>query len=182
MKTKTSFFAVIATFLLFTILNLKAQTPRAKALRLGVGADIGVPITSNTANLMLGPSLRLQWDFPKRASLTLTGAYEAFIEKDELPDGRDYVSDQIPVKLGGKFFFGNSYTFYVHPEAGASFSAKQDYGNAFVYSGGIGYVGKKGFDMALRYEGYQFGNSNKVSFKENFGLIALRLAYGFKLK
>jgi len=159
----------------------KAQT-RSEALRLGIGADIGAPATENTAKLLLGPSLRLQWDFPKRTSLTLTTAYEAFINKDKMAGDTTFIADQIPVKAGAKFFFGKTYTFYIQPEAGVSLSAKKNYGNAFVYSGGIGYVGKKGLDMSLRYEGYEFGDSNTISHNERFGIIALRLAYGFRLK
>ena len=158
-----------------------AQT-RSEALRLGVGVDVGAPTSDNVADLFVGPSLRLQWDFPKRTSLTLTGAYEVFIDKAEQTDGTKYIANQIPVKFGAKFFFGKTYTFYVQPEPGISFSDKKDYGNGFVYSGGIGYVGKKGFDMGLRYEGYEFGDSNKMSTKDGFGMIALRIAYGFKLR
>lgn len=180
-KIPASAIAGILTIICLTITSAKAQS-RSEALRLGIGADIGAPVSENTAKLLLGPSLRLQWDFPKRTSLTLTAAYEAFINKEKLVDDTTYISDQIPVKAGAKFFFGKTYTFYVQPEAGVSLSAKKDYGNAFVYSGGIGYVGKKGFDMSLRYEGYEFGNSNTISHNERFGIIALRLAYGFRLK
>ena len=173
--------AGIFTLICFSLNSAKAQS-RSEALRLGLGADIGAPVTENTAKLLLGPSLRLQWDFPKRTSLTLTAAYEAFINKDKMAGDTTFISDQIPIKAGAKFFFGKTYTFYLQPEAGISLAAKKNYGNAFVYSGGIGYVGKKGFDMSLRYEGYEFGSSNTISHNERFGIVALRLAYGFRLR
>jgi len=182
-KTTNLSAAVIAVFIAIQCISFSTQAQsRSEALRLGIGADIGAPITDNSAKLLLGPSLRLQWDFPKRTSLTLTGAYEAFINKDKMLGDTTYIADQIPVKAGAKLFFGKTYTFYIQPEAGVSFSAKKDYGNAFVYSGGIGYVGRKGLDMSLRFEGYEFGDSNTISHTERFGIFALRLAYGFRLR
>ena len=176
------FFLITVIVLLFNIKDASAQK-RSEALRFGVGVDVGVPTSDNVSELVLGPSLRLQWDFPKRTSLTLTTAYEVFVEKDKQEiSGETFIANQLPVKLGGKFFFGKSYTFYVHPEAGASFSMEKDYGNALVYSGGLGYVTKKGIDLGLRYEGYEFGDSNKMSPTERFGMIALRVAYGIRLR
>ena len=89
----------------------------------------------------------------------------------------------IPVKAGVKAFFAPN--VYVSGEVGAGFemSAFGDYSGdqtpglekdtKLILSPGVGYA-TKSWDVGVRYENYS-GQGN------NYGLVGLRIAYGFGL-
>lgn len=151
--------------------TVKAQeVENGHRIRLGFGMGLGVPTKSAMGDIVIAPDLRLQYDLGERTSLTLTTGYYGFIGKPEIA-GEKVGSDLIPLKAGAKFFFGN--TFYVQPEAGISFSTKENYGNPFTWAPSLGYANNK-WDFALRYEGFEYENSST-------GMVALRVAYAFKV-
>lgn len=141
-----------------------------QVFRLGFGLNAGVPVNDELAgadlfSFALGGDIRLQYDFTKRGSITLTTGYQHFFaEEDEIDD-----LGFIPVKAGFKYFVWED-RFYVLGEAGIGFAVTADE-TSFLWSPGIGYANDT-IDLSLRYEGAADFHTDQV---------ALRLAYGFKL-
>jgi hypothetical protein len=80
--------------------------------------------------------------------------------------------DIIPVKAGLKAFISSN--VYIGAEVGAGFEVDNGGGNTkLIASPTIGYASKK-WDVGLRYESFS-GQGN------NYGLLGLRIAYGFGL-
>ncbi|TDQ11973.1 hypothetical protein [Pedobacter metabolipauper] len=169
MKKSTKFLATAAAALaIFFTTNVNAQSGDSKALRLGIGLNLGVP-TTKAYSFAVGGDLRLQKDFSSNISGILSAGYTNFSLKD------DYIGDDlsmIPVKAGAKIFFAES--AYFSGELGAGFGTKDGQKTAFLWAPGVGYGFDNGLDLGLRYEGAEY-NGGSV------GQVALRIAYGFRL-
>ncbi|WP_183558134.1 hypothetical protein [Mucilaginibacter sp. SP1R1] len=190
MKTMTKIIAGAFTALaIFIGTNVKAQTTPANTLRFGVGLEVGAP-TGNAhdiSNFELGGTARLQYGVSHDLALTLTSGYYNFFGKtvtsrEVTPGGVTTVTfkgrslGMIPVKAGIKAFISNG--FYFSAEAGAGFEvhpiiAGGEKDTKLILSPGLGYASKS-WDVGVRYENYS-GQGN------NYGLVGLRLAYGFGL-
>ncbi len=186
MKRTTKFLATAATAVaIFFATNVKAQTITPNALRFGFGVEGGLP-TGNAhdySNFELGGTARLQYGVSKNVAVTLTSGYYNFFGKSEPGTDLKYQSlGMVPIKAGIKAFLTSG--FYVGGEVGAGIETKtflpQGVDENFIskdtkliLSPGIGYATKH-FDVGLRYENYS-GQSN------NYGLVGLRVAYGFGL-
>jgi hypothetical protein len=179
--TKMMAVAIAAIAILFTT-NLKAQTTTAppSAWRLGIGLEAGAP-TGNAhdfSNFELGGTARLQYDASKSFAITLTSGYYNMFGKNVsvvTPGGvvTGKASDLgiVPVKAGIKAFLAPS--FYFGAEAGAGFETITGGNTKLILSPGIGYASKS-WDIGARYENFS-GQGN------NYGLVGLRIAYGFAL-
>lgn len=174
---------------LFTTTNVNAQTTPADKWRLGVGLEVGRPIGNahDISNFELGGTARLQYGLSNKTALTLTSGYynmfgKSYTQRFVTPngviettvDGKDL--GIIPVKLGIKSFL--AHRLYFGAEAGAGFETTSLYADGskstkLILSPTIGYATKV-IDLGLRYEGF-FGQGN------SYGLIGLRIAYGFGL-
>ncbi len=164
--------AGLITSAIFVTNSVKAQTTPANALRFGIGLETGVPVgvENEKSNFELGGTARLQYGLSNNVALTLTsGYYNLFGTK--YPDGtkRDNL-DMIPVKAGIKAFFAPN--FYFGAEAGAAFVTTN--GNVKLdLAPTLGFANKS-WDIGVRYEsltGQDF----------NYGIVGLRIAYGFPL-
>ena len=172
---------LLALSIFFTA-NINAQDAAAKATknydqgwRLGFGLNAGV-MTDDAYDWALGGDVRLQYDFNRRISVTLTSGFTNLFVGDA---GKDL--GFIPVKGGFKAFWWED-QFYILAEAGAAIPVTNDYGDtvdtSFLLSPGIGWASKY-IDLSLRYEHYTaFPTSDG---DKGVGQIALRLAYGFRL-
>ena len=170
MKKSTKFLAsAVAALALFISTNVNAQSGDSKALRLGVGLNVGIPTTEGYS-FAVGGDLRLQKDFSSNISGILSAGYTSFSLKDELGGGSIGI---IPVKAGAKIFFAES--AYFSGELGAGFGTEDGQGTAFLWAPGVGYGFDNGLDLGLRYEGAEFKGGGSL------GQVALRIAYGFKL-
>ena len=138
-----------------------------QGFRLGFGINAG-GVTNDAFNFALGGDVRLQYDLSRDTSLTLTtGFTNLFAKENEFKD-----LGFIPVKAGFKAFI-NSSPFYVMGETGAGFAVTNGYDETtFIWSPGVGYANDF-IDLSVRYE--------DVDAYYDSGIIALRLAYGFKL-
>jgi hypothetical protein len=184
LKTTTKWIAAIAaTVILIAGSNVQAQTTTRltakdskNVLRLGLGLEGGYA-TKNFSNFELGGTARLQYDLASNLSLMLTPGFYHFFAKE----GESQITDKglfnndlnmIPVKAGLKSFFAQN--FYLSAEAGAGFELNHAKETKLILSPGIGYAGNKGLDLGVRYENFSGNHSN-------YGIIGLRLAYGFRL-
>jgi len=190
MKTMTKMIASAFTAVaLFIGTNVKAQTTPANAIRFGIGLETGIP-TGNAHDISkfeLGGTARLQYGVSNDLALTLTSGYYNFFGKTYTSSFSNNTSTTtvtvkgrslgvIPVKAGIKAFVGDG--FYLAGEVGAGFEvhepvAGSEKNTKLILAPGIGYA-TKSWDIGVRYENFS-GQSN------NYGLVGLRLAYGFGL-
>lgn len=167
MKNTGKIKALVALALFaFSVSNVAAQTKNYdQNFRLGFGINAGVP-TNNVYEWALGADARIQYDFSKKTSLTLTTGFTNLFT-----DGENNDLGFIPVKAGFKAFVWED-QFYVLGEIGGGIAVTNGHDqNTYLWSPGIGYANKY-IDISLRYEDYMEYDTNQ---------IALRLAYGFKL-
>ncbi|WDF53753.1 hypothetical protein [Mucilaginibacter sp. KACC 22063] len=165
----------------------KAQSTGSdsQAWRFGVGVEPGIP-TGNMhdfSHFALGGNARLQKDLNGSVSVMLTAGYTNFFARNyDTPAGKTDFNDYgiVPVKAGIKAYFVPH--AYVSGEVGAGFETNNNFMNGYdkgtklILSPGIGYsMSGSGLDLGVRYENFSGGNSG------NFGQVALRIAYGFKL-
>jgi hypothetical protein len=165
--------ATLTAVALFIGTNVKAQTTPASALRFGIGLEAGIP-TGNIkdySKFELGGTARLQYGLANNLALTLTsGYYNLFASGDAKAVGGESVGI-VPVKIGIKAFFADN--LYFGAEGGAGFETKYDKNTKLILSPGLGYASKS-WDVGVRYENFS-GQS------DNYGLVGLRIAYGFGL-
>lgn len=166
----------IVTFFIFSVSNVHAQSNQihnSGAMYIGIGLSGGWP-TSLEYDFAVGGDLRLQKYFDNTISGLLTMGYVNYTDNSRGLEDSGFIKNLglIPIKLGLKVQTAEQ--LYFCAEAGAAFSAQQGLGTAFIYSPCIGIAFEEGFDLSIRYDGL-----SRESF--NPGLIALRVAYNFKI-
>jgi hypothetical protein len=196
MKTTTKFLATALTAAaIFFGTNVKAQTVPKNALRFGVGVEGLLPVSGqlkDISNVGLGGTARLQYGVANNLALTLTSGYYNYFGKEntyETFSGTTVTRvtqkavdfGMVPIKAGIKAFVSDG--FYVGGEVGAGFETKDAYRGAtgelngkatkLILAPGLGYASKS-WDVGARYENFS-GQDN------NYGIVGLRVAYGFGL-
>lgn len=155
--------------------NVNAQTTPSNAFRFGIGLEAGVPTgnASNVSKFELGGTARLQYGVTNDLALTLTSGYYNMFGKDRPSPLTGKYSDIgiVPLKAGIKAFFASN--LYFGAEVGAGFETASNGNTKFIVSPGLGFANKT-WDVSARYENFA-GQSN------NYGLVGLRVAYGFAL-
>jgi hypothetical protein len=172
---KLSILAAIVTVIFFAI-NAQAQTIPAKAWRLGLGIETGVPTNDASfgTSFTLGGTARLQYGLSNSFALTLTtGGYHYFPKKNPVTGIRYQSYGEIPIKGGIKAFFAPN--IYFGAEAGVAWE-KLETGwgpSRLDLSPALGYANDH-WDFAVHYESF----SRK---QDHLGMVNLRVAYGFGL-
>ncbi|TWI98117.1 hypothetical protein JN11_03196 [Mucilaginibacter frigoritolerans] len=186
MKKTIKLLASVATAAaIFFATDVKAQTITPNKLRFGIGVEGGLVTGSahDFSNAELGGTGRLQYGVSNNLAITLTSGYYNFFGKNEPGTNLKYQSlGMVPIKAGIKYFYTSN--LYLGAEVGAGIETKtflpqgvdENFANKdtkLILSPALGYATKH-WDVGVRYENYS-GQSN------NYGLVALRLAYGFGL-
>jgi hypothetical protein len=174
MKNTTKWIAsVVTAAAIFFATYVKAQTTDKNDLRLGIGIEGGIPTgnLNNYSNFELGGTARLQYGLSKDVALTLTSGYYNFFANQAVKNLGDKDLGIVPVKVGAKYFFASP--IYVGGEAGVGFETDGNKNTKLILSPALGWANKS-WDVGVRYENFS-GQSN------NYGNVALRVAYGFKL-
>ncbi|WP_158828469.1 hypothetical protein [Mucilaginibacter lacusdianchii] len=181
----------VATMFASSTVKAQSMTP-TNAWRFGIGVEGGIPTgrAHDFSKAMLGGTARLQYGVANNVALTLTSGYYNMFGKDAVKfagDNNDikYKSMGIvPVKAGIKAYAGGG--FYVSGEVGAGFETsvfgaykgmdtdQYDKSTKLILAPGIGYSWSN-VDFGVRYENFSGSHSG------NYGMVAARLAYGFKL-
>ena len=185
MKTtlRNSFKLTVLALLILLSVNTRAQESSTESknydqgFRLGFGLSGGVPLNAKPYEFNIGGDVRIQYDLSTKYSLTFTTGFNNFFI-----NGDDNDLGYIPVKRGFKAFVLKD-QLYLIGEVGAAFAVTNNYDEtSFLISPGVGYANKY-FDASLRYEHYtDFPKQNENgTVGKGLGMIALRLAYGFKL-
>lgn len=158
--------------------NVKAQTSNpGDTWRLGIGVEAGIPTgnRSNFSSFELGGTARLQYDTRSNISFMLTSGYYNMFAKDQTVGTvtvKPSDAGLVPVKAGIKAFATSN--FYFSGEVGAGFETNYGKNTKLIVSPGLGYANDSGLDIGVRYENFS-GQS------DNYGIVGLRVAYGFKL-
>lgn len=173
--------AVVVVIALF---NTKAH---AQAVPLGqvkfdVGLEGGAPTydARQLSNVMGGATGRFQVGLGDYLTVIATSGFYNFFDKTSTINGvsvKEPGLGVVPVKLGLKGYLGNS-GLYLTGEVGKGFETSKDgetgnYDDKNILSAGLGYV-YHNWDYGVRYE-------SLTGDEFNYGIIALRVAYGFKL-
>jgi hypothetical protein len=173
-STKWIVTAVIAAAMFFSV-NANAQITYESPWRLDFGIESGIPtgaLHSSPAysKFELGGTARLEYSVNKNVALTFTSGYYNFFATQSAKDHGGESFGVVPVKAGAKAFVSDG--FYVAGEAGVGFETQYIKAKKLILSPGIGWTDKS-FDVGLRYENFsRYGN---------YGIVALRLGYGFSL-
>ena len=174
MNRKLFYCLVLLTASTLFASNINAQTSQKGKWRWSFGVETGLPtgVMHDYSNFELGGTLRAQYGLSDALALTFTsGYYNFFAKKYEIPGFGFTQPDDIgiiPVKAGIKAFFGTG--FYVAAEAGAGFETPGG-PVKLILSPGVGFA-TNSWDAGIRYE-------NFTESGHNYGVLALRLAYGF---
>jgi hypothetical protein len=175
-KVKKLIIAVLtATILLFTV-NVKAQTVPAHGVRMGIGLDAGEPTGNLTigSTFVLGGTISLQYGITDRFAVALTSGADHFFSKYKPGTHVRYDSfGIIPIKAGFKAFYTPN--LYVDAEAGVGIE-ETDSGTGlkkFLFSPALGWANSH-WDVSFRYDTYYTPG-------DNYGFVAVRIAYGFAL-
>jgi len=155
--------------------NAQTTTTPANPWRFGIGLEAGAP-TGNAhtiSNFELGGTARLQYDVTNNFAWTLTSGYYNMFGKEvpTIPNAKYESLGIVPVKVGIKAFFASD--LYFGAEAGAGFEAHIGSNTKLILSPTLGFANKT-WDVGVRYENFS-GQS------DNYGLVGLRVAYGFGL-
>jgi hypothetical protein len=184
MSTSTKWIAsvILAGAMLFS-LKSNAQSTSYGEIRFGVGVEAGAP-TGNAhnylSNIEAGATARLQLGLSNNLAVIATSGFYNMFSKNVTVNGVTAKSPGlgiVPVKIGLKGFLGAG--IYFTGETGAGFETSRD-GNTnqkdtkLILSPGLGYANKH-WDVGVRYESLTGQNFN-------YGLVGLRVAYGFTLK
>lgn len=175
MKTHSKLIVVaITAATLFFTTTVKAQTTPVNALRFNIGLETADP-TGNArigTTFILGGTARLQYGISNNFALTFTsGAYHFFPKYIPGTTTRYGSYGIIPIKAGIKEFFAKSIYFGAEAGVGIEASDKQTGPTKLLLTPGLGWANQH-LDAGVRYESYTGQNNN-------YGLVGLRLAYGF---
>jgi hypothetical protein len=164
---------ILAASALFFCTAAKAQTTAPSPWRFGIGLEAGIPTgnANDISDFEIGGTARLQYDAAKTVAVMLTSGYYDMIGKGAANGGTYPSLGMVPLKIGAKIYVAP--TFYVDGEAGAGFDTSYENHTKLIFSPGVGYDSKT-WDISLRYENYSGQNNS-------FGLVGLRVAYGFAL-
>jgi hypothetical protein len=175
MKKMSTFIAAAFTAAaIFIGTNANAQSTPKSAFRFGLGLEAAAPTGNlhDVSNFGLGGTARLQYGVADNLALTLTSGYYNFFLKDpykNIPGANDV--GVVPLKAGIKAFF--SQNLYFGAEVGAGFETNSGGDTKLIVAPGLGWANRT-WDIGARYENFS-GQSN------NYGAVALRIAYGFEL-
>lgn len=176
MKNLTKWIATVASAAtMFFSVNVKAQTTFESPWHLDFGIESGIPtgaLHSSPAysKFELGGTARLQYAVNKNVALTFTSGYYNFFATQAAKNAGGESFGVVPVKGGAKAFVTDN--IYLAGEAGIGFETQYTKVKKLILSPGLGWTDKS-WDLGLRYENF--------SRRGNYGLVALRLAYGFSL-
>lgn len=157
MKRILLIFAIVAGV---TVASFAQKSPSSGSKnKLGIGLEFGLPLGDfgDEYSIAFGGAGKFERKVSKQFGVTVTAGYTSLYFKKNLVEGwfdEDAVG-VVPIKAGGKYYFGAAQNIYLEGEVGALI----DIGVAqldFIYSPGIGISfpvsDKSAIDAGVRYE------------------------------
>ncbi|MCX6316655.1 MAG: hypothetical protein NTW29_05165 [Bacteroidetes bacterium] len=177
MKNKCTFLSCLLVLFVMNT-NLSAQIGKLHTWNLSIGADLAYPENTfrKTHSWGYGSTIKSEYVFANHTSVTGSVGFYQFSSKTNLlnPGGERLTG--VPIKLGGRYYFGN---FYLGGDAGLLLQGGYKKNEGFAYSFLLGdelITGKHGnsLDISFRYESWV------TEIRRSF--VGLRLAYEFRLR
>ncbi len=178
MKTTLKTIIIASTLMALFFTTTKAQTTAANTWQFSIGPDGGFPTGTARAgsNFAFAGTARFQYGLSNSFALTFTSGAYHFFPIDKPGTNIKYESYcEVPIKAGVKAFYEPN--LYVGAEAGAmlEFLDSGSGPTRLLLSPALGYANQH-WDFAFHYE-----SASSTLPHDHFGIVALRLAYGFKL-
>jgi len=171
MKLRLLIFHVFI-FCFFTI--VKAQYNDQSMLKVGIDVSIGATNKSSPFGYALGIDLLMSYKLSDQLTVLASAGYGSILTKDTSPVA-DY--NFIPLRTSVKIFpFMEN--IYVAGIVGAGFGILKGSKTALIFGGGTGYEWTKGYDLAIKYEGYQQSKSS-TTYQPRIGQFAVLFTYHF---
>lgn len=143
--------------------------------RFSIGLEAGLPTgtAADRYGVFLGGAAKVEVPVAPKFAFTGSAGYSNLSLDKDFKDAFEALgvdapsADFIPVKAGGKYFFGKN--FYGAAEVGASFGIGDTKGTAFVWAPGLGasfpVSAKNDIDFGVRYESWEDeGSLSQVGF------------------
>ena len=143
-------------------------------LRMGIDFNFGATTTGSPFGYGLGINMLAKVVLSEQLTLVGSAGYGSLFTKDTSPIA-DY--SYIPLKTMLKVFPVEE-NIYIAGTIGAGFGILKGSKTAFIFGGGLGYQWLTGYDLGLRYEGYQQPPSSTTYHPLN-GQFALSFSYHF---
>jgi hypothetical protein len=176
MKPLNRFIAIISIAFFGSVTVVSAQSSlNQNLLKLGIDASIGTTTNNSPFGYGLGIDMFARYKASDELTLISSVGYGRLLTKDTSPIP-DY--DFIPIKAGIKIFPMIEH-FYVLGTVGAGFGIRNGSKTALIFGGGTGYESNKGYDLSVRYEGYQ-QNKKSTTYQPINGQFAIVLTYNFE--
>lgn len=176
-------FAIVAVA---TVVSFAQNSPSTSSKnKLGIGLEFGLPMgdAGDSYSIGFGGAGKFEAGVSKNFGITVTAGYTNFYIKKDIKDvleAAGFDTDPagfIPVKAGGKYYFGATQNFYAEGEVGAAIGTQKGSEASFIYAPGIGISfpvsNKSAIDAGARYESWVNDGS--------FNQIGIRIAYKFGL-
>lgn len=167
---------ITGTFIAILVIASTGANAQGKKFKVGLGLEAALPVGNlgTVYSVGAGLSLRFLYKITPKFGATFTTGGIAFIPKGGI-NKSSKASLNIPFKVGGRYKFTDK--FYGIMEIGDTHSivyfddtnnsVAHVSGDSFTYAPGVGLL-LGGFDVSLRYEGYQ-----------SAGFLGLRLGFFF---
>lgn len=175
-KATSLFYFGLSIFAFFSPTSSVAQQyGRRSTFSAGIDAALGV--TSKSSPFGYGLSLSTVANVRLSDQLSMLGSvgYSGLFTKDTSP-----VADYhfIPLKAGVKIFPITDQQFYFSCSVGAGFGLIKGSKPSFIFGGGLGYEWLNGYELMLKYEGYQQRQSS-TTYQPLNGQFSVAFGYYF---
>lgn len=177
---------LIITSIVFVLIGNKqafAQQKGAKS-KISVGPALAFPRGGTAQNYKRGYGGSIVGEYHVVKNFNAVGSigYLGFQYRNDVKARRENFGEEtkingvIPIKVGGKYYFGGIY--YFDAEAGIAFNTGSNNANSFTYAPAAGvnifFSAKYSMDVSLRYESW-------LKDEENLSFFGARLALAYSL-
>jgi hypothetical protein len=155
-----------------------AQTETGSKNKLGIGLEFGLPLGDfgDVYSIGFGGAGKFERSVSKSFAVTVTAGYTSLYYKKDVIDADP--QGFIPVKAGGKYYFGAAQNIYLEGEVGASIGTGDGAETVFAYAPGVGISfpvsNKSAIDAGIRYESWNYD-------VKALNQVGIRVAYKFGL-
>lgn len=152
----------------------KAQYGDQPMLKVGIDFSLGTTAKSSPFGYALGIDLLLNYKLSDQLTVLASAGYGSLLTKDTSPIA-DY--NFVPLRATVKVFpFMEN--IYLSGIIGAGFGVLKGSKTALIYGGQAGYEWNSGYDLGIKYEGYQQSMSS-TTYQPRNGQFALVFTYHF---
>jgi len=165
---------ILQIFIFCFSTTVKSQYQDQPMLKIGIDVSLGATAKSSPFGYALGIDLLLSYKLSDRLTVLASAGYGSLLTKDTSPIA-DY--NFIPLRASVKIF-PLMENIYISGIIGAGFGILKGSKTSLIFGGGTGYEWIKGYDLGVKYEGYQ-QSKNSTTYQPRNGQFALVFTYHF---